>query len=88
MFDPRDYDGVTYASERRERDEERELAAQAREEETAREMAFHETQNCEDACYETCVHTAACCAAAQPVIAALAGWRQAQAIAVRMQEAA
>lgn len=37
-FDPRDYDGITYESERRERDEARELAAQAAEEERERAL--------------------------------------------------
>ena len=45
-WDPRDYDGVTYKSERAERDEARELQAQADEEERARELAFHETPFC------------------------------------------
>jgi hypothetical protein len=73
-WDPRDYDGVTYESERRERDELRELLAREAEEETAREMAFRDTPHCESACYETMIHTAACSAAAQPVTVAIGGW--------------
>jgi hypothetical protein len=60
MFDPSDYDGVTYASERAERDEQRELLAQAAEERTAREMAFVDTHFCELDCFENLVHTAGC----------------------------
>jgi hypothetical protein len=88
MFDPRDYDGVTHATERRERDEARELQAQADEEERARELAFRETPFCEDVCYETMIHTVACQSINEPVTAALAGWRRAQQIAWNAKEAA
>ena len=82
MFDPSDYDGVTDASERRERDEARELRAQEAEERTAREMAFSDTHFCDDACFETLEHSAACQALNAP-LAALAGWRRAQSIAIQ-----
>lgn len=80
MFDPRDYDGVTYESERRERDEQRELQAQEAEEEHEREMAFRETPFCVAECYDTMIHGVMC--------EAIAGWRRAQAIAFAMKEAA
>lgn len=59
-WDPRDYDGVTFETERRDRDEERELLAQEAEERTAREMAFIDTHFCELDCFERLEHTAGC----------------------------
>ena len=58
-FDPRDYDGITYETERADRNEERALLAQEAEERTAREMAFRETPFCELDCFENLARRAA-----------------------------
>lgn len=61
-LDPRDYDGVTFASERAQRDERRELLAQEAEEREAREEEFAKTETrfCELDCFENLEHTAGC----------------------------
>jgi hypothetical protein len=47
---------------------------EARADRTALEMAFHEQPGCVEACFDACIHTAACQSLTNPVHAALAGW--------------
>lgn len=91
MFDPRDYDGETFESEHgyAEARERAELLAEEAEIERALELSFRDTPFCEDDCYRTLAHTAACIAINDPLAAAIAGWRRGQQFAwVTSEEAA
>jgi hypothetical protein len=61
--DPRDYDGVTFESEAREREEQIAIARDEKAEREAREMDFDETTLCTETCCETLVHQTEVCAA-------------------------
>lgn len=95
-YSPEEYSGVNWkafgryeARRDREAEEERlDALAQEAEERRARELAFNETPFCEEACYETMIHTVACQAINSPVTAAISGWRRSQQIAVVISETA
>jgi hypothetical protein len=80
MYDPRDYDGITLESEMRERDE---ALADQREREEEEERLAAIAQDEEDRLYWLAQDAAAAQQVAEPVLAALSGWRNAIAIAQR-----
>ncbi len=93
-YDPEEYSGIDWNAVGREEDrKEREAEvercaaiAQEAEEERARELAFHDTPFCEEACYETMIHAPACVAVNFPVAAAVVGWRRSQQVAIDLSD--